>query len=287
MHPPLPPRPPVPGAPAPSAWGSGVSTVGVGRNDLVSGEAVALALPPANLGYRIVSGILDVAIGIALWLLLVWLSFKVAFDLNEAWRATINTLVPILAVVAVPTAFETLTGGKTIGHLALGLRTVRDDAGPIGFRQALTRALIGFVEMYACLGLPAVICAAVSRKHKRFGDLLAGTYVIRDRHRLVEHRPVEMPPELAGWAQTADIGALPSPLALAIRQFLHGRHDMQAQPRAETARRLIFDAAPYVSPAPPTAAPFEDVLEAVMAERRRRDADRLLREKRLRETLLR
>ncbi|MGW8811673.1 RDD family protein [Gordonia terrae] len=274
---PVPPRPP--------AWGSGATaTVGVGRDDLVSGEAVALALPPANIGYRILSGIIDVLLGFGLWLFLWWLSFKVA---GEAWRGTINTLIPIVAVVALPTLLETLTPGKSVGHLVLGLRTVRDDAGPTGFRHSLTRALIGFVELYACLGLPALISAAISRRNKRLGDLLAGTYVIRDRHRLVEQAPIDMPPGLTSWAVSADMAALPDRLAVIIRQFLNGRHGMKPEPRAHAARRIVFDVAPFVAPAPPPVAPFEDVLSAIMAERRRRDTERLAREAELRARLLR
>ena len=294
MSRPLPPRPPagpgapVAGRPGPVAWGAGATTtVGVGRNDLVSGEAVALALPPANLGYRILSGIIDVLLGFGLWLFLWWMSFKVAGEASEAWRGTVNTLIPIVAVVALPTLLETVTPGKTVGHLVLGLRTVRDDAGPTGFRHSLTRALVGFVELYACLGLPALISAAISRKSKRLGDLLAGTYVIRDRHRLVEQAPIEMPPGLHSWAVSADMAALPDPLAVIIRQFLNGRHGMKPEPRAHAARRIVFDVAPFVAPAPPPGAPFEDVLSAIMAERRRRDAERLAREAALRQRLLR
>ena len=50
---------------------------------------------------------------------------------------------------------ETLTRGRSLGKLALGLRTVRDDAGPITFHHALVRALIGFVEIYVFSGIPA------------------------------------------------------------------------------------------------------------------------------------
>ena len=280
MSHPVPPRPPV--------WGAGATTtVGVGRDDLVSGEAVALALPPANLGYRILSGIIDVLLGFGLWLFLWWMSFKVAGEASDAWRGTINTLIPILAVVALPTLLETVTPGKSVGHLVLGLRTVRDDAGPTGFRHSLTRALIGFIELYACLGLPALISAAISRRNKRLGDLLAGTYVIRDRHRLVEQAPIDMPPGLRSWAVSADMAALPDPLAVVIRQFLNGRHGMKPEPRAYAARRIVFDVAPFVAPAPPPGAQFEDVLSAIMAERRRRDTERLVREAQLRDRLLR
>lgn len=274
---------PLPPAMAPA----GVSgTVGVGRDDLVSGEAVALDLPPAGIGLRMVSGLIDLVLGFAAWYALQWLSLKVVGDTDFALLVASFTLSMVTALVVVPTVMETMTRGKTVGHWAIGLRTVRDDAGPIGFRHALTRALLGVIEIYGCAGIPALLAAVCTRKGKRFGDLLAGTYVIRDRHRLSVPDPIPMPPELSTWAQTADVAPLPDQLAIMVRQFLARRADMKPQARMLLCQRLLRDAAPYVAPAPPAGAPDEMVLIAIMAERRRRDGERLDRDERLRRKLL-
>lgn len=274
--------------PAPGSLASGrrSATVGVGRDDLVSGEAVALDLPPANLGLRILSGLIDVVLSLGILWGLGWLLDKVFFDVDAALTAALGVLCLVTAVVVVPTTVETASKGKSLGHLIVGLRTVRDDAGPIGFRHALSRALLGVVEIYSCFGFPALFTAAISQKSKRLGDMLAGTYVIRDRRRLEVPAPVDMPPQLAAWAGAADIATLPDPLAIMIRRFLGRREAMRPEPRERLARQLIFDVAPFVAPAPPPA-PDEAVLCAVMAERRRRDSERLVREERLRERLLR
>ncbi|GAA1483097.1 RDD family protein [Gordonia sinesedis] len=279
---------PPPGPAAQFGWGGGPSaTVGVGRDDLVSGEAVALDLPPANLGLRILSGIIDYLVGLAVWLLLFWLALELALGTDTALLLGCITASLVISWVVLPTAFETLTRGKTPGHYALGLRTVRDDAGPIRFRQALTRAVVGAGEIYLLSGVPALIAAAASRKGKRFGDMLAGTYVIRDRHALKLPPAPAMPPALAGWAASADIASIPDPLAVHLRQFLARGSSMDARPRRTMAERLTYAVAPYVAPAPPKEAPYEDILAAILAERRRRDTDRLHREDRLRATLLR
>ena len=39
-----------------------IATIGVTEDDLVTGEAVALDLPPASIGLRILSGLLDLVI---------------------------------------------------------------------------------------------------------------------------------------------------------------------------------------------------------------------------------
>lgn len=208
-----------------------------------------------------------------------------AFHAGLWWISNVGRRLPVKVI-------DERTGAQTVLRSGTSDVIVSDvlvvfEAGPTGFRQSLTRALVGFVEMYACLGLPALISAAISRKNKRLGDLLAGTYVIRDRHRIEEQHPIEMPAGLATWAVSADIAAIPDELAVVIRQFLNGRHGMKPEPRAVAARRLVFAVAPFVAPAPPRDAPFEDVLCAIMAERRRRDTERLEREGRLRERLLR
>src|SRR6185312_4760011 len=148
------------------------STVGVGADDLVTGEAVALDLLHASIGLRIVSGLVDLLIGYAALFALQLGAGTLLGDTDDALVAAGILVAAITALVGIPTALETLTRGKTVGHLIMGLRTVRDDAGPIGFRQALTRAMLGVVEIYGCQGVPALLCAAFSGKGKRFGDLL-------------------------------------------------------------------------------------------------------------------
>lgn len=268
---------------------SSSATVGVGRDDFVSGEAVALDLPPANVGLRIMSGVIDVAVNVAVYIGLVFLLLQIF--ISNLWFTNtsftmllaLHTCVLILALVGIPTVSETLTRGKTLGHLIVGLRTVRDDAGPITFRQALTRAMLGFVEIYSCGGLPALFCSVANRKGKRFGDLLAGTYVVRDRFSLKLPNPAQMPPELAQWASTADVAPLPVPLTIAARSFFGRLDKLNPVARQQLSGQLAGQITRFVAPPPPAAAPPEMVIAAVLAERRRRDAARIERDQRLRE----
>ncbi len=274
---------------APPAPVYGGGTVGLGRNDLVSGEAVALDLPPASLGRRIVSGVIDVVIAVVVLIALFWVSVKIGMSLRDgAVLAGAFALSSVLALIVLPTAVETLSRGKSLGHWALGLRTVRDDAGPIGFRHAFTRSLVGVVEIFVFFGVPAIVCAAISRKDKRVGDLVAGTYVIRDRRSLEVAGTAIMPPHLAEWARTADIGVLTDHQAMLIRGFLHQAPSIRDDAlRAALARQLVQTLAPYISPAPPAGANDVDVLNAVAAQRRQREWLRLQRDEELRRRVLR
>jgi len=254
-------------------------------DDLVTGEAVALDLPPAGLGSRIVSGLIDVVVTLALLVGAVLLFVVAALNTDDAllWVSFVGTLIVVFLVV--PTTIETLTRGKSLGKLALGLRTVRDDAGPISFQHAFVRSLIGFVEIYAFSGGPAFFSALLSSRGKRLGDYAAGTYVVRERVRLRLTPPAPMPPPLAAWAARADIASLPTGLALAVRQFLSRLPQLDPASRAAIGVDLATRVGPYVAPPPPPGTPPEAFLAAVIASRRERDTARLAREAELRRRL--
>lgn len=255
-------------------------------DDLVTGEAVALDLPPAGLAVRIGSGLVDV---VATVILLVVGAFTVVLGAAGSSGA-VQTIAFIGLTVTVflvfPTTMETLTRGRTLGKLLFGLRTVREDAGPISFQHALVRSMIGYVEIYALTGVPAFFSMLLSAKGKRLGDYAAGTYVVRERVPLRLDVPAPMPPPLAGWAQRADMTALPTSLALAVRQFLGRAATLEPASRHSIGVDLARQVSTHVAPPPPPGTPPEAFLAAVVAERRERDAHRLAREARLRQRLV-
>jgi uncharacterized RDD family membrane protein YckC len=268
--------------PSPSS-ASGGSYAGI--DQLVTGEAVALELPPASVGLRFVSGLLDLVLqGVVLVVGLVLVGL-VATD--DATYGVGGVVVVAFALVVGPAILETLTLGRTVGKLAMGLRTVRDDAGPISFHHAFVRHLVGVVEIWVLSGVPALVSSLVSSRGKRIGDLVAGTYVVRDRYRLQLPWPARMPPYLAHWAATADIAPLPDSLAIALRQLLGRTGTLSPQARHLLVSDLLGEVQRHVSPPPPPGTHPEDFLAAVAAERRRRDEHRLWREADLRWRLTR
>lgn len=254
-------------------------------DDLVTGEAVALDLPPASLGARIASGLIDVLATFGLLIALVVGLVIAAVHTDQALVDVASLAAVIVAFLAFPATLETLTHGRSLGKLAFGLRTVRDDAGPISFHHAFVRALVGVVEIYVFLGGPAFFSALLSSRGKRLGDFAAGTYVVRERVRLRLPAPAQMPPQLAGWAAGADLVSLPTGLALAVRQFLGRLPQIDPAARAAIGGRLATAVSEYVAPPPPPGTPPEAFLAAVVAARRERDAARLAREAELRRRL--
>jgi hypothetical protein len=159
----------------------------------------------------------------------------------------------------------------------MGLRVVRDDGGPIGFRHAFVRGLAGaFIERPGItLFTGAIFTMLINGKGKRIGDLLAGTVVVQERIAVRGGQVAMMPPQLSAWAATTELSGLSDELALSARQFLGRAGEMTAQAREDLGGRLVASVLAVVTPPPPPGTPGWAVLSAVLAERRRREESRL------------
>jgi uncharacterized RDD family membrane protein YckC len=245
---------------------------------LVTGDAVVLELPPAGLGTRTVSILIDVVLNVLLGVLAVWLFGFALTSLDAAAVAALTITIAVVVLVVLPATVETLTRGKSPGKYALGLRVVRDDGGPVRARQATTRALVGLGEIYLTFGALSAPFVLATHHAKRIGDMLAGTYVVAERTALVGGPMAQMPPHLAGWAASADLGQVPGRLSLAARSYLARAGTLSPAAREDLGNRLLGDLLQVVAPPPPPGTPREDVIAAVLAERRRRDLQRIERE---------
>lgn len=240
--------------------------------DLITGEAVVLDLRTAKLASRAIAFAFDVAVQFCLLLLAFLLS---SVDFDGALQSALALGVTIAIMIGYPTAVETLTRGRSLGKLIMGLRVVRDDGGAIRFRQALVRALGGFIVDFWVLGLGGAIALFVSLfsdKGKRVGDYLAGTVVIHTRVPRQEVELAEMPPQLAEWASGLDLSQLPDDLVLAARQYLGRYPELSEQTRNDLGARLSDEVGAAIrAPRGPHTHPHP-YLAAVLAERRRRAA---------------
>jgi uncharacterized RDD family membrane protein YckC len=244
---------------------------------LVTGEAVALDIRVARLASRGCALLLDLFIQMFILNLLLYMVSFTALIADEAWAVGLTILSIALVIVGYPCAFETLSRGRTLGKLAVGLRVVADDGGPIRFRQALVRALAGFLEFFVLYGAPALLSSLFNRRGKRLGDLFAGTVVIQERmpHSAL-HGPVAvMPPQLAGWGRTLEVSMLPDELAMTARQYLARFWELRPEVRDELGERIAVRMMAVVSPPPPPGVRPEILISAVLAERRRREEWRL------------
>lgn len=251
-----------------------------GVRDVITGEAVVVELPLAQLATRSLAFAVDLALLVIVYLLLTLIyAVTGVYDSDPAYAAAVGIGTAVLILVGIPVVVETLTRGRSLGKLIFGLRVVRDDGGPIRFRHALARGLAGLVVDFGVFsgftGAVALFSSLISARGKRVGDMLGGTVVVRDRVRAAHQSWIGMPPPLAGWASTLTLSQLPDALALSLRQFLLRAPDMEPQARAAMAVSFATETAALVSPAPPPGTPPEAFLAAVLAERSRRETARL------------
>lgn len=243
--------------------------------EVITGEAVVIDVPFARFPSRTLALIIDIAIQLVLLFGLggVALAVGAGGGLDAAAVAAISLTVSVLIIVGYPALFETLSRGRSLGKLALGLRVVSDDGGPERFRQALMRALAGVLEIWLTLGFLALVTSLVSSGGKRLGDIFAGTFVITERlpGRRGTTAPMSaLPPALAAWAATAELSGLTDTTAETARQYLSRYYDFTPATREEFGRRIAAAVAAQVTPPPPAGASPPDYLSAVLAERRDR-----------------
>ncbi|HTV99070.1 MAG TPA: RDD family protein [Streptosporangiaceae bacterium] len=245
---------------------------------VVTGEAVVLDVPCARFPSRLLALLLDMAIQVFLGIAVLLLIGAAGSHLNAAWVAAVAVVAAAVIIVGYPAGFETLTRGRSLGKMALGLRVVSDDGGPERFRQALVRAMAAVVEIWMFTGAPALICSLLSARGKRLGDLFAGTFVIQERlPRRASLPPLlaVVPPPLIGWSQVLQLSGLNDQSAERAASYLRRFYELTPAARDELGQRIAAEVAVQVAPPPPPGTPPAAFLSAVLAVRRQREVDRL------------
>ncbi|GHD18319.1 hypothetical protein GCM10007147_08290 [Nocardiopsis kunsanensis] len=241
-----------------------------GSSPLVTGDAVVLELRPAGFATRAIALVIDMLLQIILLVALGMLGSWMSTGLDEAALAALTLGLTVLVIVGYPTAFETLSRGRSLGKLALGLRVVGTDGSPERFRQALGRALMSVVEVWMTTGVVALITSLINRDGRRLGDFVAGTTVVEERTGRRRNETITMPPQLAGWAANAELSGLSPETAADARQYVLRYDELAEHTRHELGIRLAEAVAAQVSPPPPPGTSPPYFLAAVLAERRRR-----------------
>lgn len=252
-------------------------------DEIVLGEGVAIESGAASVVMRAGSGAIDFIVYYgALWIAMQGLMNSGALDsMTDLMFRTVVIVILVVVLIVAPAVVETLTRGLSVGRLAVGLRIVRDDGGPISVRYAFGRALVGFFEVYLTFGIMAVVASFLSSKGKRIGDMLVGTYSMRTRGGRTSLAPVAMPFGMAEWASAADISRLPDGLALTARLFLSRVRELSPEARYRLGTQIAQSIEPFVAPHPPHGTHPEVFIAAVLASRRDREYAAAMRAERI------
>jgi uncharacterized RDD family membrane protein YckC len=163
-------------------------------------ERVPLAFSLASIGNRFIAAAVDhliqfTAIIAALWLTLVLAGISLFDDSDNTagsliadspkWAVAIMIFALFLIFAGYFIVFEWLWNGQTPGKRLMKLRVIREDGRPITLWEAVARNLLrifdaipGFLVPIYSLGLVSIF---LSSRDQRFGDMFAGTVVIRER----------------------------------------------------------------------------------------------------------
>lgn len=228
------------------------------RAIITTADHVTLELELAGVPQRLMAWLFDTFMLVLLFLLLIFLFLGlgggITFGLDlEAGIEELMSSVGVAILVAFyfvltwgyGVLFEGLSRGQTPGKRLMGLRVVRQDGLPIGFREAAMRNLVRAADM---LPPPTYALGALvlnfDPQHRRLGDMMAGTLVVRERFDL------EFGSQLgAAWAVRLEQGQSRQALSLPggaltaqqlelIEQYLSRRTELTDQRREALAKRL-------------------------------------------------
>ncbi|MBS4189523.1 RDD family protein [Bacillus sp. FJAT-49705] len=152
-------------------------------------EYVSLQFQLAGLGSRSAAFIIDQLILMIVNILIIVLLIFIIVDQPDymLW-ANMNSVSLAIAIILLFIlnwgyffAFEYFSGGRTIGKKVIGIRVIQDNGHSITLLSSFIRNFLRIIDslpVYYFLGL---IMIFFHSKHKRIGDLVAGTIVVHER----------------------------------------------------------------------------------------------------------
>lgn len=168
-------------------------------------EQIALSYSVAGIGSRGTAALIDTLISIASLLLLALL---MAFAANYAgWKFTVTTTPSTAWVMAAYVfvqfavtwgyyvVFEGIWDGQTPGKRIMKLRVVQDGGFSVTFGASAVRNLLRVIDGLGVY-LVAIVVALTNDSRKRLGDIVAGTFVIKEERTQSGSPPVRVTPAL-------------------------------------------------------------------------------------------
>ena len=234
-------------------------------------ERSVVSLRVAGLGGRSLAWLLD-----SLFLLLAWVTLLVSWsfggDLLHRFQLLSGAARAAVALLVLATgwlwdvAWETLWRGRTPGKRILGLRVVRSDGAPVGPVESLVRNAFRALEV-PFLYAPGVLCVALTRRHQRIGDMVAGTLVVRERASDLSRyfTPETAPGSTWSAVHGRAARALSHQELEHLSDFLRRRPSIEPDSRARIATKAAAGVAVRVGLPAPAPSESESFLEAVAA----------------------
>lgn len=226
------------------------------RRGIVTPEGVLLEFDEAGVGSRTLAMALDLTVQFtALFTFLFMLGLAAgASSIPESVAIIIVVVSVFLILFGYPVGMETITRGRTLGKMALGLRVVTAEGAPVQFRQAAIRGGLGIVDFYLIpFGVIAMWTVLLTRRGQRLGDVVAGTIVVRERQVRSEPSSFYFPPPQGyeEYVASLDVATLGDERYALIRSFLIRVWEFSPEARYATSVRLATGVAGHLHHTPP------------------------------------
>lgn len=149
-------------------------------------ERVQVSLPIAGIGSRAMAYLIDAALLGAIFLVLFFLYSLITPDMLKAAQSlsgverAIAGLVTFGLVWGYWTGMEVAWRGQTVGKRLMKIRVVKSDGSPVGIFESAVRNLLRIVDFMPLCYPVGLITMLIDSRHRRLGDLLAGTMLVRE-----------------------------------------------------------------------------------------------------------
>ncbi|GAE29698.1 RDD family protein [Halalkalibacter hemicellulosilyticus] len=149
-------------------------------------EYVSLQFQSAGLGSRASAFIIDQAIimiaNITILIGAIYLMDFMGLFMGTSWvPIAIVTILAFLINWGYFFFLEYFTGGRTLGKKMLGIRVMQENGHSITLLSSFIRNLLRIVDQLPAGYLLGILMIFFHSKHKRLGDLAAGTLVVHER----------------------------------------------------------------------------------------------------------
>jgi uncharacterized RDD family membrane protein YckC len=212
--------------------------------DVATPERVALHLPVAGIGYRCLAWLVDATLLFFFWVVAYFVFTLLVTDVLHFLRGLSGLAQTLLGVGLFATQWlywtltEVFLNGQTLGKRVLGIRVVRADGSPVGLYESAVRNLCRVVDFLPIIYATGCITMLLNRQHRRLGDLLAGTLLVREERIDLDKytTPAEAPPPHAVAMASQRLSAEDVELILA---FLARAPGLEPEARQRLGTRMV------------------------------------------------
>jgi uncharacterized RDD family membrane protein YckC len=149
---------------------------------ITTAQNVTIKLTIANMGDRVLAGLIDLLILGGYLALLSYIQYKLDIHILRAYDYTFWAMFSFtLPIYFYSLLFEYFWNGQTPGKRLRKIKVVRMDGESLTLGNCIIRWLFRLVDRWLDTGSVGIVAATFSKTHQRIGDMVAGTIVISTR----------------------------------------------------------------------------------------------------------